>query len=449
MIALFGILFFSQLDHFGFATISTPQTAGQAFTITLYAYDAGNNIYPYNGPARVFASPGIQYGSLDINFTNGTWTGQFIATLADTYALSCQDYATPPHTGQSNSVVFDPNSAYQMLIIMPGQTYYPGVDSGKIGLASPQTAGIEFYVDVYETDRWSNRVSSSDSIEITASDGFAAAVRAQLMNGHVNLPYSMRTASSQRLFAVDLTNGSIQQDVSSYCSIYPAAYSRLLVLLPGETELPGDTTSGIAGTPGKSGLPQAQYQGDTFLVKVYATDSMWNQTSANGGMVHLYSDFSFSNPAPETLSIGEANFIISYNNAGENQNIWAEDYPVVSYRTYLDILAVIDTSVVTDSFLVYPNPLGLDSGNSMVFVYYLSAPCNIILNIYDPYGNLVHEEEITSGQTGAQSGINRLIWNGRNERGNRVASGIYYAILKGWTHTATVFNQKIKVGVVW
>ncbi len=449
MIALFGLIIFSQLDHFGFATIPTPQTAGQAFTITVYAYDASNNIYPYNGPARLFAAPGIQYGNLDINFTNGTWTGQFTATLANTYAINCQDYSTPPHTGQSNAVVFNANSPYQLLIIMPGQTYYPGVDSGKIGLASPQTAGIDFYVDIYETDRWSNRVASSDSVQVASSDSFAAVKLAQLLNGQVNLPYSIRTATSQRLFANNLSNGTIRRDTSSYCSVYPAAYSRLLVILPGESALPGDTTSTIPNTPGKSGLPQDQYEDDTFLVKVYATDSMWNRTSTNNRTIILYSDFSFSNPLPESLVNGETNFIILFTDAGENQNIWAEDFPVVSYRTYLNILALIDTSVVTDSFLVYPNPLGIDNSNNMVFAYYLDAPCNIILEIYDPYGNLVHEEEIASGSGGAQAGINRLIWNGRNERGNRVASGIYYAILKGWTHTATVFNRHIKVGVVW
>src|SRR4030042_122330 len=332
---------------------------------------------------------------------------------------------------------------------MPGQTYYPGIDSGKIGLASPQTAGVNFYTDIYETDRWANRVSSSDSIELTSSDSFAAVKPAQLLNGYVNLPYAIRTASSQRLFVIDLSIGAIRRDTSSYCSVYHAAYSRLLVLLPGESALPGDTSSSIVNTPGKSGLPQDQYEDDTCSVRIFAADSMWNQTSTNGGTINLYSDFSFSNPSPESLSNGEADFIVSFNNAGENQNIWADDYPVVSYRTYLDILSVIDTSVVTDSFLVYPNPLGIDHSSSMVFAYYLSAPCNILFNIYDPFGNLVYEQEIASGQNAAQTGINRLIWNGSNERGKRVAGGIYYAILKGWTHTATVFNRKIKGGVGW
>ncbi|MBA7475146.1 hypothetical protein ES707_10512 [subsurface metagenome] len=40
MISLITILLLSQLDHYEFTTISSPQTAGDSFQITIYAYDA-------------------------------------------------------------------------------------------------------------------------------------------------------------------------------------------------------------------------------------------------------------------------------------------------------------------------------------------------------------------------------------------------------------------------
>ena len=85
----------------------------------------------------------------------------------------------------------------------------------------------------------------------------------------------------------------------------------------------------------------------------------------------------------------------------------------------------------------------------MYFAYYLSSSCNVIFAIYDPFGNLVYEQEISPGSEGAHSGLNRISWNGRNGEGERVASGLYYAVIKGWTHTATIFNERMKVGVVW
>jgi hypothetical protein len=118
------------------------------------------------------------------------------------------------------------------------------------------------------------------------------------------------------------------------------------------------------------------------------------------------------------------------------------------YQNYLDILAYIDTTVVPDSFLAYPNPMGI-VGNRMYFAYYLSGSCNVIFAIYDPFGNLVYKEDIVPGSQGAQDGRNTIPWNGRNSEGERVATGLYYAVIKGWTHTATIFEKKIKVGVVW
>ena len=449
MVGLITIFLLSQLDHFGFAQINSPQTVGDSFTVTIYGYDIENNIYPYNGPAIIFATPGPEYGNLSIVFNSGVWQGQFAATLADIYSIRCQDFSAPPHTGESNQIAFNPNTQFKLLSILPGQTYYPGIDTGKTGATIPQQAGIHFNVSVYLTDQWSNMISSADdTLEAITTDAFTLPQNMILNNGVTTFSFAFRTAGQHRFYVNDVTNATIKTDTSSQITIYAGEYSKLLIILPGEAYLPGDSTINDSDTPGKLGEPDDQYILEDFTFVVYATDSMWNRTSTSGNQVSIHSDFPISNPLPENLSNGEAQFTVNFIQAGNNQNIWAEDNAITSYRNYLDIVAETDTSVVPDSFVVYPNPMGIGSQH-MFFVYPLDSPCNIIFAIYDPFGNQVYRQDIASGAEGAQGGINRLTWNGRNAKGKKVASGVYYVILKGWTHTATIFNKRIRVGVVW
>jgi hypothetical protein len=448
LISLITILIFGQLDHFGFAPISSPQTAGTPFSITVYAYDATNNIVDFDDVAVIFATPGPQYGDTTVTFTDGIWQGSVTVTLADTLTISCQDYYNPPHTGTSASIVFQANNPYKLLTILPGQIYYPGIESGKAGSSNPQQAGITFSGAVYYTDQWSNLIiSGNDSYRISSSDQYAGTQDFVLSNGTGVFSYALRTAGNHYLYTRDMTNGSIKTDTSSQFTLDPGSYTDLLVILPGEIPEPGDTTTSTAGTPGKTGTPDDQYEGEDFSVTVYAVDSMWNVYDTTGPAVQLYSDFLFSNPAPEDLDDGTTQIIVQFYETGRVL-LWAEENNIRSNNNYLDIISQIDTTVVPDSFIAYPNPMGID-GNRMYFVYNLSSSCNVIFAIYDPFGNLVYEQEISPGSTGAQSGLNRISWNGHNGEGERVASGIYYAIIKGWTHTATVFNERMKVGVVW
>jgi len=452
LVSLITILLLSQLDHFGFDAISSPQTAGAPFFITVNAYDASGVSYPYNGYSRIYTSLdnpiNPQYCDTLVYFNNGTWQGNVTVFIAAALSLICDDGGG--HTGSSNQFQVLSNSPARLLSILPGQTYSPGLSSGRTGSPNAQTAGVQFDISIYLTDTWFNTVDTVNHIVGYAStDSFVQQSQIPLINGTATLAFTFRTAGTQqRIYFNDITQSAITPDTSSLITVSPGSYSALLVLLPGETHLPGDTTVDYYSTPGKSGVPNDQYAGNTFTAMVYATDTMWNKTFVSGNQVQLYSDFSFNNPSPENLSNGEAQFMVYFAFGGDNQNLWAEDDTISSYRNYLNILMEIDTTVVPDSFIAYPNPMGIET-QSMVFAYYLDSSCNVIIAIYDPFGNLVYQREIAPGGTGARAGLNRLIWYGRNDEGQRVASGAYYVVIKGWTHTATIFHKKMKVGVIW
>jgi hypothetical protein len=543
------ILLIGQLDHFGFATVNSPQTAGVVCSLTIYAFDAGNNIYPFNGPASLFTTPGPQYGNRQINFTNGVWQGQFTAYLADTYSLRCQDYSSPPHTGESNQIIFYSNTAFRLLAILPGQTYTPGIDTGKAGAAISQQAGAEFTVAVYLTDRWCNRISgASDSVVCTPTDNFKSPVYFRLSDGSGSFYYSFRTAVSQRFYTRDASVSGVKPDTSSALYIYPGAYTRPLALLPGESHLPGDTTSVISSSPGKSGAVLSQFVDEDFSLTVYAVDSMWNKTATGGNVIHLFSNFPFSNPVDQAYSNGSCAFLLHYTTIGANQDLYAQDLTasVLSYINRLDIVAKTDSMyilidpdtimagdtanirvtlydrngdvipqrpvsfrvtsghgdipdfydttytnaqgvgfsyftcdagffdeldtigvtadgatfkavcfiefpdsmVMEGKIIAYPNPIGI-RGDRTHLIYYLQQGCDITYAIYDPFGNLVHRENIPNGSSGARMGVNYLVWDGRNDKGARVASGLYYIMLKGYVNTSVFLEKRIRVGVIW
>lgn len=546
MLSTITLLFLAQLDHFEFSPISTPQTAGDSFAVTVYAYDAANNIYPYSGPAILSAVPGPEYGNKTVTFSSGVYQGYFTATLANTYAIRCQDYSL--HSGESNQVEFVPNDPYRLLTILPGQTYAPGIDSGRTGTPTPQPAGTFFSIATYLTDRWCNQVvGGSDSIRWTSTDPFRPAQSAQLAAGSAALSWAFRLAQNNRFYTADLSNPAIRTDTSAALYVYAADYARLLIVAPGETLLPGDTTRTYVQTPGKSGEPSPQYLLEDFTITVYATDSMWNRTAISGNTVSVHSDFPFSNPAPVPLDNGAASFTLSFSSAGENQNLWADQGSIRAYDCYFTVVGrtadfvivvdpdtvgpgaiayinttayntigeplrgklvnfsvvygnggipslyqslytdslgqcqsqftctagffdetdtirvaadtyeervpcyvmVPDSTIMAGNIVAYPNPFGSINAGVTRFVYYLSGSCNVTYAIYDPFGNLVHREEIAPGQNGARSGLNMLTWNGRNDKNHRVASGVYYVVIKGYSHTNVFLDKRIRVGVIW
>ncbi len=550
MINLLTFLLIGQIDHFGFDSITSPKTAGVSFPITIYALNASGQPVPYYGSARIYISSVSYPVSPDtIVYFNGnsSWQGSIMVSIAgDNIRLRCEGGGA---SGESNSFQVVPNTPYRLISILPGQTYTPGNQSGRMNTPSSQQAGTFFNISIYLTDRWCNQITTaSDSILLTSSDGFSKIMGIRLNNGSANFNYAFRTANTQKVFVYDITSPGIKTDTSSNIYIYPGNYSKLLVLLPGETHLPGDTTLNTNNTPGKSGVALEQYVLEDFPITVYATDSMWNKTSVSGYSIQLAGSSGFSNPSPQNLVNGVANFSANFSSKGDksiyardlNNNIFSYDNPltVVQRATNFNIsvspdtispgeiayinvtvydrnndpiagkwvgfsvvggngyiikqydsvltntqgvcqsqftatsgyfneldsieiradnyaetttvyVIIPDSSVMEGNIVAYPNPFGKINQPYTRFVYYLHQNCNVIFAIYDAFGNRVHHEDILAGQNGARIGINYLIWDGRNDKGKKVASGVYYVLIKGYLHTNVFLEKHIRVGVIW
>ena len=82
----------------------------------------------------------------------------------------------------------------------------------------------------------------------------------------------------------------------------------------------------------------------------------------------------------------------------------------------------------------YPNPFNPETW----IPYQLAAPAEVALTIYDMNGGTVRRLEVGHQSAGMYQNRNRaLYWDGRNGRGESVASGLYFYTLKADEFTAT------------
>jgi hypothetical protein len=100
----------------------------------------------------------------------------------------------------------------------------------------------------------------------------------------------------------------------AFASAMPAAaqsYSKLQVLLPGESPAPGTAT-------GKSGIPDDQVVGLPFNITVRACDATWNTVTSITHLVAITStDDTASLPSNSNLTAGTRTFTVTLNAAGQ------------------------------------------------------------------------------------------------------------------------------------
>jgi flagellin-like protein len=97
------------LDHFTFDTITTPQTSGAAFSITITARDQyGAAFTSYTGTNDLTYSAGTISPTTTGSFTLGVWTGSVTVTGSGTgVTIDTAAQATPSITGTSNTFNVD------------------------------------------------------------------------------------------------------------------------------------------------------------------------------------------------------------------------------------------------------------------------------------------------------------------------------------------------------
>jgi hypothetical protein len=183
-----------------------------------------------------------------------------------------------------------------------------------------------------------------------------------------------------------------------------AAYTRLQVLMPGETAAPGTGS-------GKTGTPRAQVTGIPFNITVRACDAAWNtEPSISNSIQITSSDASATLPSPAQLVSGERIFTLTMN-AGGNFNVLAHDQTdnTIPDGTSAQVLVQVLASFTFESIAQKHKYAGVDDPTT--------------LTARDPNGNVVTGytgpaglKEITSFGDGriepASVTLTNGVWNG-------------------------------------
>ena len=109
----------------------------------------------------------------------------------------------------------------------------------------------------------------------------------------------------------------------------------------------------------------------------------------------------------------------------------------IAFRQGIANLEVLLASMIPQETALlpnYPNPFNPETW----IPYQLAVPAEVTLTIYDTNGEAVRRLEVGHQPTGMyQSRSRALYWDGRNGRGESVASGLYFYTLSAGEFTAT------------
>jgi hypothetical protein len=307
-----------QVDHFVITPIASPVTAGVPTAVSIRAADASGNTVPnYAGDAFLSANTGA--GSItptDIQFSAGLWSGTVTFRGAGgSVTLSCSDFSSPPRTGTSAGFVVQPGPFAGLQVLLPGETPRGGTADGQTGAASGQSAGTPFNATVRAVDAYWNLVSGvGDRIALASSDAFAAMPAETLLaNGQIVVPVTLFRSGSQRIWASDVDQPGILPDTSSAVAVAGGAFSRVLVLAPGESPAPGTAS-------GRTGVATDQSINYAFTITVLATDQWWNPVGGVTDLVHITStDGNATLPPDEAMVDGRAEMQVRLATGGFQQ----------------------------------------------------------------------------------------------------------------------------------
>jgi hypothetical protein len=86
---------------------------------------------------------------------------------------------------------------------------------------------------------------------------------------------------------------------------------------------------------------------------------------------------------------------------------------------------------LSDYFGCFPNPFGNSDNPTTLFIYYLFADSDIQIKIYNEQGRLLRKCYYTKNDPQGKKGPheNDIAWDGRDEQGEKVISGVYDAYI--------------------
>jgi hypothetical protein len=287
------------------------RTAGVPLGIRVTAQDpSGNVIDNFDGVVTLTSNSWA--GPVTVNMNHGIEDNVVVTPkIVGTARNITVTYGTIVTTNASGNFTVVPGTVQKLQILLPGETAAPGTVSGKTGSPTNQASGAAFNVVVNAVDAYWNVVTTvTDMVRLTSTDGAAGLPGdTALVAGTKTLSVTLNTSGLRTITASDVTHASVDP-VTSASVLVVGAFTKLQILVPGETAAPGTVS-------GKTGTPSARVAGTSFTVRVNAVDANWNVVPGATDMIHLAStDPAAVIPIDAALVNGTRTFTVALRTTG-------------------------------------------------------------------------------------------------------------------------------------
>src|SRR5262249_15475231 len=282
------------------------QTAGVPFTITVRACDdTWNTVSTVTDAVQILCSDASATLPSPAQLTSGQRTFQVTLNAGGQFTIFAHD--------QTDNTIPDGASAKVTSLVLQGFTF------SSINQKN-QTAGVPQTITVRAVDPAGNLVTGFSGAvslkEITSyGDGRPSPATVTLSGGTWTGGVACYRADETSInrgnvnFYAYLDNAPQKNGTSDPFTVHPGPFSRLQIVVPGQTPLPG-SISGLIGSPA------SQSAGRAFNVDVYSTDAYWNPLPSADNVRITSSDAAASTPVTSVLTNGTHRFSVSLGTVG-------------------------------------------------------------------------------------------------------------------------------------
>jgi len=106
------------------------------------------------------------------------------------------------------------------------------------------------------------------------------------------------------------------------------------------------------------------------------------------------------------------------------------------YDEVKELISVNRVPFPTSSITIYPNPCNFGIGQKAKIIYF-SVDSEVVICIYDIAGNLVRTLNENDGFS-IGGGFTAVVWDGNNDREEKVARGVYIIVVTSSTGTVKI-----------
>jgi len=339
----------------------------------------------------------------------------------------------------SSKVTVEAGTVEHLLMLCPEESWVPGDDStdnylpGKENDAADAFLGTPYTVNVWAVDKCWNLVNNYTATDVTILDDDNADLTDWTTDA---FPIQNGKAEVKILFkGVNISPGEYisARDSEGELSKYPTP----VIVKPGVDSLYAYLNPTIVPIEVHSTLHAEAYVAGK---PVGAGSSI---------MIEL-----IDGPA-ESFHIADDNWIIETNSSGiAETEVWADAETTYTIRVTAGEQTKDLTLTIKEltELLVAPNPFksGSPGHDEIKFMYKVAqaGAAEVLLLIADPYGNIVYKETHTSGEV-VSPGTQEISWDGKNSKGNMVASGMYQAVVKITLTNLSTEVLKKNFMVIW